>query len=69
MAECCEHHAQTDRNAANADPSAHGTIVLDPVCGMKVDTSTAQHRFEFGGTSYFFCSARLRKVPTPNSWT
>ena len=39
------------------DPE-HGTIVTDPVCGMKVDTRTAQHRYELAGTPYFFCSAR-----------
>jgi Cu+-exporting ATPase len=36
----------------------HGTIVTDPVCGMKVDTRTAQYRYELAGTPYFFCSAR-----------
>ena len=38
--------------------AAHGTIVRDPVCGMDVDTRTAQHRHEFAGTDYYFCSAR-----------
>ena len=32
--------------------------MTDPVCGMKVDTRTAKHRYELGGTSYYFCSAR-----------
>jgi Cu+-exporting ATPase len=36
----------------------HGTIVVDPVCGMNVDTRNAEHRFEFAGTPYYFCSAR-----------
>jgi Cu+-exporting ATPase len=33
-------------------------IVTDPVCGMKVDTRTAEHRYELDGTPYYFCSAR-----------
>ena len=43
------------------DPSAdveHGIIETDPVCGMKVDTRTAAHRYDFDGTPYYFCSAR-----------
>ena len=32
--------------------------MTDPVCGMKVDTRTATHRYELGGTPYYFCSAR-----------
>ena len=33
-------------------------ILTDPVCGMKVDTRTATHRYELDGTPYYFCSAR-----------
>ena len=29
----------------------------DPVCGMKVDPSTAKYKFEYKGTTYYFCSA------------
>ena len=32
--------------------------VLDPVCGMKVEPSTAVHRAQHGGTDYYFCSSR-----------
>jgi Cu+-exporting ATPase len=35
----------------------HGTTVLDPVCGMKVDTARAKNRFELNDTPYYFCSA------------
>ena len=52
MAEC-RHHAHDHGAAAD-----HGTVVTDPVCGMKVDTTTAQHSFRLGDTTYFFCSAR-----------
>src|SRR5471032_1783015 len=31
--------------------------VRDPVCGMTVNTATAEHRAEHAGESYFFCSA------------
>jgi len=31
--------------------------VLDPVCGMTVDRTTAKHRFEYGGQTHYFCSA------------
>jgi Cu+-exporting ATPase len=33
-------------------------VVIDPVCGMKVDPATAKHRFAYRGQDYFFCSAR-----------
>jgi Cu+-exporting ATPase len=39
-------------------PDNHGTVVTDLVCGMKVDTRTTEHRYELGGTTHFFCSAR-----------
>jgi len=56
MAEC--HHAHNHADAHAGQGEEHGAIVLDPVCGMKVDTRTAKHRYELGGTSYHFCSAR-----------
>ena len=52
-AECRHHHDHASRNG-----SEHGVIVTDPVCGMKVDTRTATHRYELDGTPYYFCSAR-----------
>ena len=36
----------------------HETIVLDPVCGMKVDVSLTAHHYRLGETGYHFCSAR-----------
>lgn len=38
----------------------HETSVIDPVCGMTVDTRGAKHKFDLGDTRYFFCSARCR---------
>jgi Cu+-exporting ATPase len=54
MAEC--HH--THENHQDAAAGDHGTIVTDPVCGMKVDPTTAQLKFELGEGTYYFCSAR-----------
>jgi len=36
-------------------------VAIDPVCGMKVDRATAEHRFSYNGQDYFFCSARCRE--------
>ena len=64
MAECC-HNKHDHAQAADGRADEQGAIVLDPVCGMKVDTRTAKHRHEFGGTPFFFCSARcLEKFKT-----
>ena len=30
--------------------------VVDPICGMKIDPSTAAATREHGSTSYYFCS-------------
>jgi xanthine dehydrogenase accessory factor len=32
-------------------------FATDPVCGMTVDPLTATHRADFGGTTFWFCSA------------
>src|ERR1700676_4286056 len=37
------------------DLSKSGTLVKDPVCGMKVDRATAKHRLERAGKAYYFC--------------
>src|SRR5229473_832711 len=36
------------------------TTVRDPVCGMTVDPATSQHRFDYRGETYHFCSAGCR---------
>jgi P-type Cu+ transporter len=41
-------------------PPAPGTV-RDPVCGMSVDPHTAEHRAEYEGRPYYFCSARCRE--------
>jgi xanthine dehydrogenase accessory factor len=41
---------------ATAETSASATAI-DPVCGMTVDTRTAEHRYEYQGKTYYFCCA------------
>jgi len=48
--EHCHHHSGHEAD--------HGTIVTDPVCGMKVDTRTSTLKHHLGETEYYFCSAR-----------
>jgi P-type Cu+ transporter len=55
MAECHHAHEHHHHHAAAGD---HGKIVSDPVCGMKVDTTTALHKIDLGDGTYYFCSAR-----------
>ncbi len=31
------------------------TIAIDPVCGMRVDTTTSELRLELDGRTYWFC--------------
>lgn len=61
-------HASTapvEKTPASCCSSHHGAApasgVQDPVCGMTVDPHTAQHRADYRGHPYFFCSARCRE--------
>jgi Cu+-exporting ATPase len=47
-------HAGHDHHAGGA------TSVRDPVCGMTVDPAKSQHRFDYRGDTYHFCSAGCR---------
>jgi xanthine dehydrogenase accessory factor len=40
-----------------APEGPHVVFATDPVCGMTVDPLTATHRADFGGTTFWFCSA------------
>ena len=33
----------------------------DPICGMSVDTKTAQHKSIYNEKSYYFCSEHCKK--------
>src|SRR5579863_4957172 len=73
---CSSHAAPASVQAAKTgccggghDHSAHGhqhkhsgdtTAARDPVCGMAVDPATSQHKFEYRGETYHFCSAGCR---------
>jgi Cu+-exporting ATPase len=39
---------------------AAGDDVIDPVCGMTIDPSTAKYRAEHNGQTYYFCSSGCR---------
>ncbi len=41
-------------------PGEADTPVIDPVCGMKVDSKTSKHRYDQGGKTRHFCSADCR---------
>jgi uncharacterized protein len=43
--------------AMEVSPDEKAKLATDPVCGMTVDPSTAAHRSEFGGKTYYFCSS------------
>ena len=34
---------------------------VDPICGMQVDEQTAAGRSEYGGQTYYFCSAGCKE--------
>ena len=37
-------------------------MALDPVCGMKVDENTAEHKSEYNGKTYYFCAPGCKKA-------
>ena len=43
-------------------PQAGALLVRDPVCGMSVDPATATQQADFGGETYYFCSAGCRSA-------
>ena len=38
------------------DMNTSSTMAKDPVCGMDVDPATAQHKAEYNGQTFYFCS-------------
>lgn len=46
--------------STHAPQAAVGTVV-DPVCGMQVDSATTPHRTAHAGKDYYFCSASCRE--------
>ena len=37
-------------------------MAKDPVCGMDVDESTAKHKYQYKGTTYYFCAPGCQKA-------
>jgi len=35
---------------------------LDPVCGMEVNPESAEAQSEYGGQTFYFCSARCKEA-------
>jgi Cu+-exporting ATPase len=56
----CGHDHSAD-GRPDAESTANVTAnVLDPVCGMSVNPATSQHRFDYRGETFHFCSAGCR---------
>ena len=55
MAEAYTHDEHSHHGHAHATMGSAG--VKDPVCGMTVDPTTAQHTTGHAGSKYYFCSA------------
>lgn len=36
--------------------------VTDPICGMQIDSERAAARHDYGGRTYFFCSAHCHRL-------
>ena len=46
---------------SKGDQMANETTAIDPVCGMSVDTATAEYRSFRDGKAYYFCSAGCKE--------
>ena len=46
-------------------------MVIDPVCGMRIDTEDAVATVEYEGKTYYFCSRACREafLADPTSYT
>jgi Cu+-exporting ATPase len=56
---CCGGHDHTGHGQHDHHADAKADV-LDPVCGMTVDPATSQHRFDYRGATFHFCSAGCR---------
>ena len=57
---CCGGGHDHSAHGNDGQPPGSKGTVRDPVCGMAVDPATSQHRFEYRGETYHFCSAGCR---------
>ena len=54
---CCSSRSLAPDHSGHAHHHDHAAdTALDPVCGMKVDPSTARHKAEHEGKTFYFCS-------------
>lgn len=57
---CCSHNHAAHGHTVHEPAGEASAKAKDPVCGMTVDPSTAKHRAEHGGKTYYFCAAGCR---------
>ena len=57
---CCGDSHDHTEHAHHEHHAAGKASGRDPVCGMAVDPATGQHRFDYRGETYHFCSASCR---------
>ena len=55
-------HGEHEAFDGQGGEMASTVTATDPVCGMAVDTRTAEHRSMRGGDTYYFCSAGCKKA-------
>ena len=55
-------HGEHEAFEGQGGEMASTVTATDPVCGMAVDTRTAEHRSMRGGETYYFCSAGCKKA-------
>jgi Cu+-exporting ATPase len=48
-------------NGVMAMDQREGALVIDPVCGMEVDPTTAAGSSEYEGVTYYFCSVGCKR--------
>jgi xanthine dehydrogenase accessory factor len=54
------HAASAGQSMPPVVDDAVAAEAIDPVCGMTVDTATAEHYSQYEGQSYFFCCAHCK---------
>lgn len=56
-----KHHQHSHDGTCQTKLLAKENLVVDPVCGMKIDPDTAKGgKSSFGGHDYFFCSSKCK---------
>lgn len=61
LAEIVQHRRQREAEekpgAAAKEVEAAPEVAIDPICGMSVKREGAAHKYEYEGTTYYFCCA------------